>query len=208
MPKYIYPPRPKSVLLPAQLPEEEARGHWLWQHKFNGDHCVIVVESTGTSRKVHLGNRHGRFYPNNKFLKIRSQFSSEKFLLPKGTHYLDGELLVENGMESLVLFDVMQWTQYLIGKTQEQRLDMLREICGAPTEPCAEKIALSVTDNIWLARTGDRDFVEHYNEYIENPLIEGLVLKKWDSVLDNWGSSEYEVDWLIRCRKPSKKYRF
>lgn len=208
MPKYIYPPRPRSILLPAQLAEEEQRGGWLWQHKFNGDRCIAVVESTPSSRKVTLGNRRGRFHPNNKFPNIRAELSSQNFLLPTGTHYLDGELLVENGMEVLVLFDVLQWTNYLIGKTQEHRLHMLREILGNPTEPCSEKIALSVTKHIWMARTGDKDFVSHYEEYIDNDLIEGLVLKKRDAVLDNWGSSEYEVDWQIRCRKPSKKYRF
>jgi len=208
MPRYIYPPRPKSTIQPQQLPQEEARGCWLWQHKFNGDRCLAIVESTATSRKVSLANRHGKFHPASKFSKIRSELSDRKFVLPEGTHYLDGELLVEGGMEVIILFDVLQWVKYLIGHTQEHRIEMLRTICGNPTEPCPQNIALSVTDHVWMSRTGDRDFVSHFNEYIDNPLIEGLVLRKKGSVMDNWGSSEYEVDWQLRCRKPSKNYRF
>ena len=210
-PRYIYPPRPRTVILPTQLPEEEARGCWLCQHKFNGDRCVAIIE-TGeqhTDRKVTLANRRGRFHPNNKFPNIRDELSDTKLCLPKGTHYLDGELLVENGMEVLVLFDVLQWVDnYLIGKTQEHRLFMLDTICGEPREPSPTGIAQLVSEHIWMARRDDRNFVKHYEEFIEDPLIEGLVLRKRDSVLDNWGSSEYEVDWQIRCRKPSRNYRF
>jgi ATP-dependent DNA ligase len=203
--RYIYPPRPKTALLPTQLAQEEARDCWLWQHKFNGDRCPVIIDVSAATRKVTLCNRHGKFLSATKFPRLRAELSSTNLLLPIGTHYLDAELLPN---ATIVLFDVIQFSTYLIGKTQEQRLSMLEEICGNPTEPCSDQIALRVTDHVWMSRHGDKDFLQHFNEYIENPLIEGLVLRKKKSILDNWGSSEYEVNWQIRCRKPSKKYRY
>ena len=207
MPRYIFPPRPQSAILPQQLPEEEAKGCWIWQHKFNGDRCVVVIE-VGATRTVHLSNRRGKFHPANKFQKLRQELCGPKLCLPKGTHYLDGELLAGDTADTFVLFDVLQLTDYLIGYTQEQRLQLLAEICGNPTEPCSRNIALAVTEHIWLAPHGDKDFVAHFNEHIDNPLIEGLLLRKKGSTLDHFGATEYEIPWQLRCRKPSKNYRF
>lgn len=207
MPRYIYPPRPRSVLLPQQLSDEEKKGCWIWQHKFNGDRCVAIIE-VGKSRTVTLCNRHGKFHPRDKFPKLRKELSTANLFLPEGTHYLDGELLAAPASETLVLFDVLQVSKYLIGQTLERRLELLHEICGHPTEPCNQQIALEVSDRIWLSRNGDQNFVEHFREYESSPMIEGLVLKRKGSTLDSWGRSEYEVDWQIRCRKPSKNYRF
>ncbi len=206
-PKYIYPPRPKSLMQPSQLAHEEGRGCWLWQHKFNGDRCVVVIDVGEKNRSVHLANRHGKFHPTSKFQKLRQELCGSKLLLPKGLHYLDAEILDGDLSETIVLFDVLQIEKYLIGVSQEQRIDLLTAICGSPTELCYHGVALQVTPNIWMTQSGTKDFVQHFEEHIESPLIEGLVLKKKASVLDNWGSKEYEVDWQIRCRKPAKNYR-
>lgn len=204
--RYIYPPRPKSAIPPSQLPAEESRGCWVWQHKFNGDRCPIIIDVGTSDRRVHLCNRHGKFLSSQKYPKLREELSSTNLSLPVGLHYLDAELLPE--IETVVLFDVLQLSKYLIGVSQEERLSMLERICGNPTEPCSSGIALSVSDRIWMSGHGDKEFVRHFQEHIENPMIEGLVLRKKGSVLDNWGSSEYETNWQLRCRKESKNYRF
>lgn len=203
--KYIYPPRPKSTIPPHQLPSEEARGIWIWQPKFDGDRCVSIIEVSKQSRKVVLCNRHGKFHSPNNFPRVQQEFLSADLQLPVGLHYLDGELLSN---DKLVLFDVLQITTYLIGVSQEERLKALATICGNPTELCNQKIALRVTDHILLGCHGDQDFSSHFKEQIQNPFIEGLVLRRKGSTLDNWGSREYEVDWQLRCRKPTKNYRY
>jgi hypothetical protein len=206
LPRYIYPPRPKSTIPPQQLSQEESRGCWMWQHKFNGDRCPIVIDVKASGRNVYLCNRKGRFLPDQKYQKLRKELCSQNLSLPVGVHYLDAELLPE--IETVVLFDVLQLSKYLIGVSQEKRLSMLKEICRNPIEPCQSNIALLVTEHIWMSRHGDKDFVGHFEEYIESTMIEGLVLRKKESTLDNWGSSEYEVDWQLRCRKNSSAYRY
>lgn len=203
MPHYIYPPRPRSKIHPRQLPEEEARGVWLWQYKFNGDRCVAVIDNG----KVFLGNRYGKFWPQTSFPELRSQLSALN--LPKDqTFYLDGELLDNSARGVMVLFDILWCEKYLIGVVQEQRLEMLADLCGHPSEPCRENFALKVSDHLWLATHGDRDFLKHFQKFGVHPMIEGLLLRRKGSVLDNWGAREYEVDWQLRCRKPSKNYQF
>lgn len=207
MPRYIYPPRPVSTIHPRQLPEEEARGCWIWQYKFNGDRCVAIIES-GSTNKVHLCNRHGKFHPDKKFPLLRRELSALN--LPKGTHYLDGELLNESPVsETMVLFDVLQIADaYLIGKSQEDRMRLLSEICRTPTEPSSHGIALKVSDRVWMAEHGDQDFVANFEKHVASSLVEGLLLRKKGSCLDNWGRQEYEVNWQLRCRKNAKGYRF
>lgn len=211
MPRYIYPPRPKSKIHPRQLAEEEAMGMWLWQRKFDGDRCIAVIDG----KTVHLGNRHNKWHSASKLPELRKELSALKL---SGLSYLDGELL-KNG--TLVLFDVLQLSKYLIGVNQLDRLDLLNQVCREPEDFCQEGVALKVSDNIWMADHGFNDFLLHFEEfcpYYSHPesglkgkgegLIEGLVLRRSDSSLDNWGSNQYEVDWQVRCRTGKQNYRF
>lgn len=202
MPKYIYPPRAERVLPPARLPREEKRGVWLWQHKFNGDRCVVRVENG----KIYLSNRHGRFHHTGFCPKLGKELLSLD--LPQGTTLLDGELLHPQRDQTVVLFDVLQYRDYLYGVKQLERLSLLEAICRRPSQACEIGIALQVTEHVWMARWGDCDFVAHYQEYIASKFIEGLILRKREAALDRWGEIGYEVDWMVRCRKPSKNYRF
>lgn len=200
MPRYIYPPHPKLVLPHASLPEYEATGKWLWQRKFNGDRCVAAIENG----KCHLGNRHGKWHTPICLPTLREELLALN--LPAGMHYLDGELLHPKIDQTLVLFDVLQYGQYLIGVDQVKRLEMLAEICRHPTALCGSKIAFQVSPHVWLAEWGDSGFSQHYQELLDSDFIEGLVLRRKDSTLDNWGAGEYDASWQVRVRKPSKKY--
>lgn len=200
--RYIFPPRPKSRIKPSQLDAEEKKGCWLWQPKYDGDRCVTAIEAG----EVHLGNRHNKWHSARKFPDVRREVLGLK--LPKdGTHYLDGEMIKDDGRDILVLFDVLQITNYLIGVPQMERLEMLSDVCGE-TLPMRGGMALQVSDHIYLAPHGFDGFAERYASFIENPLIEGLLLRLKDSTLDNWGPVEYEVDWQLRCRRNHKNYRF
>jgi ATP-dependent DNA ligase len=170
------------------------------QLKFDGDRCVAAIEDG----KVHLTNRHGKFHPSHQLSILRRELSVLN--LPPGTHYLDGELLHPQIDQTMVLFDILQYKNYLVGWDQIKRLDLLREVCGNPQERCA--IAMQVSPHVWLAERWSSKFPEIFSEFTSHDLIEGLVLRKADSILENWGSSEYEVSWQVRFRKPSKKYRY
>ncbi len=205
-PRYIYPPRPKSRILPTALPELEQTNRYLVQRKFGGDRCTAHIDAGKAS---HLSNRRGRWHSNSKHRELRKELLRLK-IPNQGITCVDGELL-PSGI--LVVFDLLQVGKYLIGKSQTERLLMLERVCGEPKEGCGEShngipLARQVSDHIWMAERWHTDFVSHFKECIGHDLIEGLVLRERDSTLDHWGSNEYEVDWQIRCRKGSKKYRY
>lgn len=85
---------------------------------------------------------------------------------------------------------------------------MLGEICNSPKEMEAGGLAKQVSKNIFLAETFDSNFHREFDRFIDRDEIEGLVLRKKTSFLENRGLREYSVSWQIRCRKPNKNYTF
>ena len=211
--RYLYPPRPKTKIPPGNLAGYEPLKQWVIQLKFNGTRTVIQITPEGT---VNFFNRHDeehkQFVPSKEI--VAEVLSLD---LARGKeHWLDGELLKNKTTdkrykERIVLFDVLMLDgRYLFGSpNQMARLEMLKKICRFPKvlEP-ANGIALVVTPHLWMAETWDRDFVKHFNQFLSTDEIEGVVLRKKNSVIDHVGTKEYEINWGVRCRKPHKNYNF
>jgi len=189
------------VAKPSQLPDFEKQGSWLAQRKYNGDRCPIQI----SANQVYLWNRHGQRqkYPLPQCL--RNELLS--LHLPHGEAWLDGELLHPRVPDTIVLFDVLQiGGAYLHSTDQESRLKMLHEICGELTE-VDSLMGYPIGEHLFLAQTWPDDFASRYADHITEDTIEGLVLRQKGSFLGGWGIKPYEIDWMVRCRKPSKKYR-
>lgn len=106
----------------------------------------------------------------------------------------------------IILFDVLHADRYLINEPdQVGRLKILSEICRNPTKPePTNGIALLVTEDIWMAETWASDFEGYFQEFLDLDEVEGLMLRKANSSLDSFGQKEYEVTWMVRCRKPHR----
>ena len=208
MPEFLFPPRPKNKMDPRELPNYEATGKWVVQPKFNGSRNLIHITP---ERKVVLWTRHGEHPKTLPFTtSLRDQILSLN--LEKGLEYwIDSEAMTKTTTpetkNKLVLYDVLQAGNYFFNSPDQMgRLDKLRGICGNPTalEPW-KGIAYVVRPDIWMTPTWDKDFVKHFKDaYVDD--LEGLVLRKKDSVLGSFGNKYYEVSWMIRCRKPHKNY--
>jgi len=209
--EFIYPPRPIGKIQPHQLGEYEESGKWVFQRKFNGTRLVIHI----LGGKVQLFTRHGK---KPKQYDLTSQTKNEILALhidPQLECWLDAELL-NNKTSSpiykgkIVLFDVLQLGRYFFGSPDLMgRLEILNDICGHPqTKEPNLGLALRVTENIWMAETFTENFVDRFQDFITSDEIEGGVLKKKKSSLDNLGKKEYEIAWQIRCRKPHENYTF
>lgn len=208
----IYPPRPKGKISPDVLDTYEKSGIWVAQRKFNGQRNLIHISRAG---EIKLYSRHGgahaRFKPTQKLV-----YQIERLNLKSGTEYwLDSELLDAKTTSQaykgkIILFDVLQAGRYLFGNpTQMERLEILRAICRNPVEhEPTHGIALRVSDDLWMAETFEAGFKQEFDRFLQLDEIEGLVLRKRQSVLDNPGLREYEVTWQVRCRKPHKNYQF
>jgi ATP-dependent DNA ligase len=208
----MYPPRPKHRIRPSELQKYENQRIWVVQRKFNGTRTVVHIDANG---KVGTWTRYNT--PHKQWQLSRDV--SKQILglnVEPGREYLfDAELLHSKTTDRkyknrLVLFDLIQSGRYLFGSpTLIDRYHMLQSICGNPKElEPASGIALVVSENVWLAETYDKDFTARFQDFIDLDEIEGLVLKKKNSVIDNFGKKEYEVTWQLRCRKEHKNYIF
>lgn len=203
--KVLFPPHP-NIRIPAhKLPEYEKSGKWLAQRKFNGTNVVIYISS---ERKVGILTRHGTC---PKLFNL-SKSHIEQILslnLEKGKDYwFNGELLDHKTKsqyykKKIILFDVLHAGRYLINSlNQSERLQLLDSICNKPTILEKNGIALQVTNEIWMAENWQENFESHYKEFLDRDEIEGLILRKKDSVISNFGQKEHDVSWIVKCRKP------
>lgn len=199
----MFPPRPKSKMLPKDLPYYESTGKWLAQRKFRGSRIVINISPVG---EIKIGSRHGTSFARFSLdRKYRDEIMSGLHIQKGVEYWLDGELMNkdENAKNEIILFDVLHFGKYLFGSPdQVERLNMLNGICGEPKEYCASGIALQVTPRIWLAETFTSGFATRFAEALPVVQLEGLVLRKKKSTLDHFGNVEYETNDIIRCRKP------
>lgn len=210
----LYPPHPASRTPEHELYSYEASGEWFAQRKFNGTHVLINVSPSG---EVGILTRHGTpprlFRPSVRHIEQILALN-----LDRGKEYwLAGELLDHKTKNprykgKIVLFDVLKAGRYLIRKPdQSGRLRILSDICGRPSslEP-ARGIALAVSEDLWVAEVWEERFSERFSDFLDMDEIEGLVLRKKSSSLENFGQKPYDVHWMVRCRKPdrAKSYRF
>jgi hypothetical protein len=202
----LYPPYPNCKIPPGDLEKYEKSGNWIAQRKFNGTHILIYISK---NRKVSILTRHGT--PPKLFNLTKSHVDQILSLnLKEGLDYwLNGELLDhktknKNYKGKIVLFDVLHEGKYLIKKlNQIQRLKLLSEICRNPSKKEPNNgIAIEVTKDIWMAEFWEDNFKEHFKEFIHLDEIEGLILRKKNSFIDNFGQSKYHVSWMIKVRKP------
>ena len=207
--RIIYPPRPKGKITPSQLDTYDKTGRWLVQRKFNGTRNPIHVSPDGV---VSMFGRHGEEHRQFEMSKsLADEILSLNLELGK-EYWLDSELLAFKTKTpqykgKVVLFDLLQAGRYLFKRPDQViRLEMLADICGNPQEYEPGNLALQVTENVWLAENFLSDFRVEFDRHLQTDEIEGVVLRRKNSTIDNTGTKEYDITWQIRCRKPHKNY--
>ena len=216
MPRFIFPPRPRGKINPSDLPHYERSGLWIAHRKYNDTRSVLHIEP---GFKMTAWTRHGT--PHKRFIltqSLRSEIISNLNIDKNLEYWLDGGVMNKHkgaAGNELVFFDILHTGKYLFLQNQMKRLDILSKLCGNPTEQVPLKlqrpghpygIALKISEHLWMAPVFTSDFVARFEESFEDDRIEGLVLRKKNSVLDNYGRVYYEINWQIRCRKPCQMY--
>ena len=203
--KILYPPHPDIKIQQHKLNEYENSGKWIAQRKFNGTNVLLYISH---DRKINILTRHGT--PPKLFSLSQSHIDQILSLnLEKDKDYwINGELLDHKTKnkeykKKIILFDVLHAGRYLIkNPNQEARLEILKNICNDPQNLEKNGIALEISQDIWMAQSWQKDFEFHYNEFLHMDEIEGLILRKKNSFLDNFGQKEYDAPWIVKCRKP------
>jgi len=201
--RIIFPPRPKGRTTSQELPWYESQQEWLVQRKFRGMRNLLHVKNG----KLNMYTRHGT--PHSKFQMpsfLKDELLQSLRLNPSHEYWLDSELMHPRIENVVILFDILQENDYLLGETQLERLERLHKICGNPVVP--NDMALCITPHVWLAQHWTSDFLSRFQEALNHEYLEGLVLKKKNAPLDKKSFTEYNCDWQIRCRKPDPNYSF
>lgn len=212
MAKVIFPPRPKGAMPVSELDYREKQGIWCAQYKYNGARCVIHIEP---GEIVSIIGRHGADFLSYKMpASMRAQLLALPGLDKSKEYWLDGELLIKTTAADtkgkIILFDVLQAGNYLFLKPDQMvRLTMLDDICGHPKQlDSLRGMGFVISDDLMMAPTFQSDFMARFNEKIQYDECEGLVLRRKDSSIDNFGTKEYLCNWIVRCRKPNKNCNF
>lgn len=205
--RYLYPPRPRNAVNPKDLDFWD-NGSLIAQPKLNGSNCVIFTDG----EDFFVMNRHKQRLTNFKI------DNSELSKIYRG----NGEWMIINGEymnksksdensnifnHKLVIFDILAYNgEYLVGSTFSERVDLLNGIYG---EVDSEKNYLySISENMYRVKSYISDFENKFQEFIKVDMLEGLVMKRSNAKLEIGTSELNNVKSQLKCRKPTKNYKF
>jgi ATP-dependent DNA ligase len=204
--KYIYPPRPKNPVPQDELEYYESKKRFMVQPKLNGSNCVVFTNG----EEVHVMNRHGEPFTSSKI-------TNEIKKLYRGTGWmiLNGEVLNKNQDNSFgnfnhkfVLFDILAYNGvHLIGSTFKSRIELIYELYGENTFEKDNNLN-QISENIFSVKTFYDNFNKKFEEIVPIPVYEGLVIKRFNSKLQNGTSELNNHTSQVKCRKETKNYKF
>jgi len=95
---------------------------------------------------------------------------------------------------------------YLVGRTVEERINLLYELYGQVESE--KEYLYKVSENIYMVKSYGDNFENLFNKLTPIDLIEGFVIKRKNAKLENSGSELNNQKWQIKCRKPTKNYKY
>lgn len=192
---YFYPERPQLIHIeqdlffrldndPDTIAEKKYNGQRLELHYLDGH--------------FQFWNRHGaelQFEPDANLMFALRELASHL----KGYCILDGELRhnkVVGVRQKIVFYDTLMWNgELLTDMTFIQRAEML---------PYLETTGDPLSTPVWYTHIFEKTF----NEAIEDPEIEGLVIKNMKGMLNLSRTGNQDSNWMWKVREPSGRYDF
>lgn len=193
----MFPPYPKrSMKMIIDSLYRINDDDWIAQNKFNGINSVIEIKN---KRVLNLWNRHGKVISPEKFnFSGLQECVNSLNLKEQDVVFLNGEFLhnkIKNQKNSIVLYDILYYNKPLLSDYPE-RLKLLTDLIQDVRTPEFQ---------IRLIESYYDSFIDRYYEAIQDEDIEGLVLKRKTNSKLRMGNFHYEVDWIMRVRKPKEK---
>ena len=205
--KFIYQPRPKNMIESNDLSSYDD-GSMISQIKSNGSNCVL-----STNGKDHrVMNRHGQRLTNFQLTddEIKSIYRGNGGWVVINAEYLNKNKLGDNNIpfnHKLIIFDILVYDDdYLVGRTFEDRILLLDELYGKIDSE--KEYLYKISDNVYRVKSYESEFKALFDKYTPIDFVEGLVLKRKKAKLEV--SSGPENNWRsqVKCRKPTKNYRY
>ena len=201
--QYIFPPRPKN---PIQIKDI---GMWdnemmVAQPKLNGSNCTAYLNG----QNVYVYNRHGQrmFNFDIDFKEISNLYKGRGWMV-LNCEYLNKSKKNEFGEtfnHKFCIFDILVYDgNYLIGKTFQERIDLLDNFYGKP-----ENYISPISQNVFRIKSYYSDFEDLYNSLVGIDMVEGLVLKRKSAKLEVGSTENNNTKSQIKVRKATKNYKY
>lgn len=212
--KYVYPPRPETVIPPDSIPEL-CDTYWS-QIKMNGSCCEIYTFGEGENKIRRNFGRH----ENENLSNLRLEYSDYDVLScgNNGWNLVVGEYM-NKGKEIdgksfnhvFVIFDILIYdSKYLVGTTLEERIKLLDKIFGTVSE---NEYLYKVTDTIYRVKTFKENHKDIWDKIMKDhptdkSAYEGLVFKKPQAKLNKGITQTNNNLWHLKCRRETKNYKY
>ena len=205
--RFVYPPRPRNAVSPDNLDMFDDNS-MICQCKLNGSNATIYTDGV----KIIVMNRHGQRLTNVNV------DNSEILSLYKGTggwtilnaEYMNKSKMDENGNtfnHKFVIFDILCYDgDYLIGKTFEERVNLLDDLYGQKS--CEKEYLFGISENVYRVKSYLNGFKDLFDKLTKIDMLEGLVLKRSNAKLEVGSSELNNSKSQIKCRKSTKNYKY
>ena len=192
--KYFFPEKPKLISKDQPLFQRlNDNPSWIAEFKYN-DNRLQLHNLNG---KFEFWNRHNQllsYKPTDKMIN-----GLNKLDLPKGYNLFDGGLRhnkVVGVRNKIILFDVFIWDgEVLLDKTFKERRKILDSVLGYESETIRTTEQFNTHFNIL------------YNNILNDPEIEGLIIKDLNGKLNLSRVSGQDSVWMKKIRKATGRHR-
>jgi ATP-dependent DNA ligase len=205
--RYIYPPRPKNAISPEDLNFWD-NGSLLAQPKLNGSNCLIFTNG----QKFVVMNRHNQRLTNFRLTdaEIQNLYKGNGGWLILNGEYLNKNKSDETGQpfnHKFVIFDILAFDgDYLVGKTFQERIQLLDSLYGKVDSD--KEYLYSISTNVYRVKSYEGEFQNLFDKLTPIDMIEGLVMKRKTARLEIGTSELNNVKSQLKCRKPTKNYKY
>lgn len=210
--RYIYPCRPSNAIPQNDINYWDNTNNMLSQLKMNGSNTIIFTNGD----ILRVMGRHNQLLSNFQLSKEEIIENIYKPLNLNGNwlvlngEYLNKSKRDENGLifnHKLILFDILVYnSDYLIGKTFEERVNILDSIYGQNSSD--KEYLYGISENIYRVKSYTNNFDEIFNKYTSIDMIEGLVFKRRNAKLEIGNTENNNTKSQVKCRKSTKLYRY
>ena len=156
-------------------------------------------------------NRHNQVLTNvqirDEILALYRGVDAEWIVI--NGEYMNKAKQDENALfnHKLVIFDILVYkSDYIIGKTFEERIHLLDELYG--TEKSDNDYLYKISDNIYRVKSFNKGFKELFDNLSKIDMIEGLVMKRKNAKLEIGNTENNNTKSQLKCRKPTKNYKY
>lgn len=207
--KYIFPPRPKNAISDIDLDYWDSSSSMIAQPKLNGSNCVIFTNG----ERFRIMNRHDQSLTN---FRITPEEILNIYKCKRGEWMvINGEYMNKSKMDEsrqafnhkFVIFDILvQNSNYLVGKTFEDRILLLDELYG--TKDSEKDYLYNISENIYRVKSYNSGFKAIYDKLTPIDMIEGVVMKRKSAKLELGTTENNNIKSQVKCRKATKNYKY